>query len=139
MNALFPGSFDPFTDGHANIVQRALLLFDTVVIAVGMNSDKHYLFPHEERVHQIAIRYATEVRVRVVGYSDMTVDCCTRNDCAVIIRGVRNAQDWEYESMVAAVNQKLDPNIETILLPAAAALRDVSSTLEREKLLHQNM
>lgn len=136
MLVLFPGSFDPFTDGHANIVKRALQLFDGVVVAVGENSDKRYLFSSEERVQKIAERYADEPRVRVVCYSDMTVDCCRRCGCGAIVRGVRNAQDWEYEATVAAVNQRLAPDIETVLLPADADLRDISSTLEREKLLH---
>lgn len=136
MLVLFPGSFDPFTDGHANIVKRALRLFDGVVVAVGENSDKRYLFSSEERVQKIAERYADEPRVRVVCYSDMTVDCCRRSGCGAIVRGVRNAQDWEYESTVAAVNQRLASDIETVLLPADTDLRDISSTLEREKLLH---
>lgn len=138
MLALFPGSFDPFTDGHDNVVQRALRLFDAVVVAVGENSDKHYMFSSEDRVRRIAERYVSEPRVRVVCYSDMTVDCCRRNGCGAIVRGVRNAQDWEYEATVAAVNQRLAPDIETVLLPADSHLRDVSSTLEREKLMHQS-
>lgn len=138
MFVLFPGSFDPFTDGHDNIVRRALRLFDKVVVAVGENSDKHYLFPSEERVRQIAARYADEPRVSVVRYDDMTVDCCRRNGCQAILRGVRNARDWEYEATVAAVNQRMAPDIETLLMPADGDLRDVSSTLEREKLLHSS-
>ena len=136
MLVFFPGSFDPFTDGHDNIVRRALRLFDGVVVAVGENSDKKYLFSAEERVRQIAERYADEPRVSVVQYSDMTVDCCRRCGCGAIVRGVRNERDWDYEATVAAVNQRLAPDIETVLLPADADLRDISSTLEREKLLH---
>lgn len=136
MLVLFPGSFDPFTDGHDNIVRRALRLFDAVVVAVGENSDKQCLFSPEERVALVKQRYAAEPRVSVVCYSDLTVDCCHRCGCSAIVRGVRNATDWEYEATVAAVNQQLAPDIETLLLPADAELRNVSSTLERERLLH---
>ncbi|KWW30073.1 MAG: pantetheine-phosphate adenylyltransferase [bacterium P3] len=136
MKVLFPGSFDPFTEGHSNIVCRALRLFDSVVVAVGENSDKDCLFPASEREEQISRRYAGEPRVSVVRYSDMTVDCCRRNGCGAIVRGVRNARDLEYEQTVAAVNHRLAPEIDTLLFPADPALRDVSSTLERERLLH---
>lgn len=136
MRVLFPGSFDPFTDGHANIVDRALRLFDELVVAVGENSDKTYMFSAEERVRKIAERYADEPRVTVIGFNGMTVDCCRCNGCTAIVRGIRNAKDWEYEATVAAVNQRLAPEIETILLPADSHLRDVSSTLEREKIMH---
>lgn len=134
--ALFPGSFDPFTEGHDNIVCRALRLFDGVVVAVGVNSDKHYYFPIDERVRAIQQRYADNPRVSVVSFNDMTVDCCRRCGCSVIVRGVRNAADWDYEQTVAAVNHSLAPDIETIILPADDKLRDISSTLRREQLLH---
>ena len=85
MRVLFPGSFDPFTEGHDNVVRRALRLFDGVVVAVGENSDKRYLLTAEERVGQIAARYVEEPRVEVVQYSDMTVDCCRRCGCGAIV------------------------------------------------------
>lgn len=136
MIALFPGSFDPFTSGHDDIVRRSLHLFDEVVVAVGVNSDKHYMFSADERVASIRQRYSDEPRVRVVQFSDMTVDCCRREGAGVIVRGVRNAKDMAYEQTVAAVNFRLAPEIETVMLLADPALVDVSSTLEREKLTH---
>jgi len=134
---LFPGSFDPFTTGHKNIVDRALRLFDKVVIAVGVNSDKHYMFPVEERIRRIQDYFPGEGRVEVVSYSDMTVDLCRRVGAQCILRGVRNTQDMEYEQTVAAVNRTLAPDIDTVILLADTAYKDISSTLERERLLHQ--
>lgn len=134
--ALFPGSFDPFTDGHEALVKRALLLFDNIVIAVGMNSDKQYMFPTEERVKMIEKRFNGDKRIKVVSYSDMTVDCCRREGAGFIVRGVRNTKDFEYEQTVAAVNRNLAPDIDTVLMLSDLEYKDVSSTLEREKLLH---
>lgn len=134
--ALFPGSFDPFTVGHEALVRRALALFDRVVIAVGQNSDKHYMFSAQERVEKARLFFANDERVQVVAYSDMTVDCCRRMGATFILRGLRNAADLEYEMKVAAVNRALAPEIETVTLLADADMADVSSTLERERMLH---
>ena len=135
--ALFPGSFDPFTGGHEALVRRALLLFERVVIAVGVNSDKQYMFTTAERVEAIEKRFAGNERVKVVCYSDMTVDCCRRESAGFILRGVRNTKDFEYEQTVAAVNRSLAPDIDTVMLLADLEYMDVSSTLEREKLQHR--
>ena len=135
--AIFPGSFDPFPQGHAILVARVLNLFDAVVVAVGVNSDKNYMFSAQQRVEAIQQRYKEDSRVRVVAFSDMTVDCCRREGAGVIVRGVRNAQDMQYEQTVAAGNHRLAPEIETVLLLADPELVDVSSTLEREKLMHK--
>lgn len=136
--ALFPGSFDPFTIGHEALVRRCLALFDEVVVAVGVNSDKHYMFTADERVEKVASFFRGESRVRVVQYDDMTVDCCRREHAGVIVRGVRNVADMEYERRVAAVNHSLAEDIETIILFAAPEMVDVSSTRERELLLHKS-
>lgn len=134
--ALFPGSFDPFTVGHEALVRRALRLFDGVVIAVGVNSDKHYMFSQEERVRRIRELFAGNEAVRVCHFADMTIDCCRRNGARFIVRGIRNAADFEYEKTVAAVNHRLAPDIETVLLMAEPGMEEVSSTIERERLLH---
>lgn len=134
--ALFPGSFDPFTDGHEALVVRALTLFDEVVIAVGVNSDKQYMFTTEERVSMIEKRFAGDERIKVVSYRDMTVDCCLREGAGFILRGVRDTKDFEYEQTVAAVNRNLAPDIDTVILLADLEYKDVSSTIEREKLKH---
>ncbi len=135
--AVFPGSFDPFTAGHEAIVRRALALFDRIVIAVGVNTDKQYMFTTEERMAKIRSLFADEERVTAVSYNDMTVDLCRRVEARFILRGIRNAKDLEYEQTIAAVNKTLNPDIETILLLADDAHRDISSTLIREQMAHQ--
>ncbi len=135
--ALFPGSFDPFTSGHAAIVQRALALFDHIVVAVGVNTDKKYMFTSQQRMQKIRDSFPNDSRVEVVEYSDMTVDLCKRVGAHFILRGIRNAKDLEYEQTIAAVNKALAPDIETVLLLADDKHRDISSTLIREQLAHQ--
>ncbi len=136
--ALFPGSFDPFTAGHEAIVRRALALFDTIYIAVGVNTDKKYMFSIEERLKIIRDFFPDDKRIETVSYSGMTVDLCHQLNTRFIIRGIRNAADLDYEQTIAAVNQTLDPKIETILLLADNQHRDISSTLIREQLSHQS-
>ena len=136
--ALFPGSFDPFTHGHEAIVRRALSLFDKIYIAVGVNTDKHYMFTPEQRLNRILAFFPDEPRVEVVTYSDMTVDLCRRLGVQFILRGIRNAEDFAYEQTVAAVNHTLDPTIDTVILLADTEHQDISSTIERERLSHQN-
>ena len=135
--ALFPGSFDPFTAGHEAIVRRALALFDTIYIAVGVNTDKKYMFSIEERLKIIRNFFPDDKRIEPVSYSGMTVDLCHQLNTRFIIRGIRNAADLDYEQTIAAVNQTLDPQIETILLLADNQHRDISSTLIREQMAHQ--
>ncbi len=136
--ALFPGSFDPFTAGHEAIVRRALALFDKIYIAVGVNTDKKYMFSIEERLKIIRNFFPDDKRIEPVSYSGMTVDLCHQLNTRFIIRGIRNAADLDYEQTIAAVNQTLDPQIETILLLADSQHRDISSTLIREQLSHQS-
>lgn len=134
--ALFPGSFDPFTKGHEAILRRMLPLFDRVVVAVGVNSEKNCMFSPEERVQRIRQMLADCPTVDVTAYSDMTVDLCHRLGAKCIIRGIRTAEDFEYEQLVASVNRQQDPSIETLLVMADADHIKISSTLEREKLTH---
>lgn len=135
--ALFPGSFDPFTTGHEAILRRVLPLFDKVVVAVGVNSDKKYMFTVEERMARIREMLNDCPTVEVTSYSGMTVDLCHWLGAKVIIRGIRTAKDFDYEQTIAAVNRLQDPSIETLLLLADPEHVDISSTLEREKLSHQ--
>ncbi|MBR1549144.1 MAG: pantetheine-phosphate adenylyltransferase [Bacteroidales bacterium] len=136
--ALFPGSFDPFTAGHETILRRVLPLFDKVVVAIGVNSEKHYMFSVEQRIEKIRHMLADCPTVDVTSYSGMTVDLCHRLGAKVIIRGIRTAKDFEYEQTVAAVNRLQDPSIETLLVMADPDHINISSTLEREKLTHNN-
>ena len=128
---LFPGSFDPFTLGHADIVERALVFFDKVVIAIGYNENKVGWVPVEERLSTIRKLYADEPRVIVESYTGLTVDFAKEHGITVIIRGVRTTIDFEYEMQLADVNRQLT-GIDTIFLPASPQLASLSSTVVRE-------
>lgn len=134
--ALFPGSFDPFTKGHEAVLRRVLPLFDKVVVAVGVNSDKHCMFSTEERMERIREAMKDCPTVEVTSYSGMTIDLCHQVGAKVIIRGIRTAADFEYEQLIASVNRTQDPTIETLLVMADAEHQNISSTLEREKISH---
>jgi len=142
--ALFPGSFDPFTAGHEAVLRRVLPLFDKVVVAVGINSDKmnvdHSAGGHlsvDERVDRIRKMMQDCPNVEVTSYTGMTIDLCHRVGAQCMIRGIRTAADFEYEQTIASVNRKLDPKIETLLVMADSDHINISSTLERERMLHE--
>ena len=130
-SVLFPGSFDPFTLGHADIVKRALCLFDEVVIAVGYNENKTGWIPVEERVNAIRKLYADESRVKVESYTGLTADFAKEHGITAIVRGVRTTADFEFEMQLADVNRQLT-GIETILLPATPQLASLTSSIVRE-------
>lgn len=134
--ALFPGSFDPFTKGHEAILRRVLPLFDKVVVAVGVNTEKHCMFSPEERMQRIRKAMKDCPTVEVTSYSGMTIDLCHQVGAKVIIRGIRTAADFEYEQLIASVNRTQDSTIETLLVMADAEHQNISSTLERERLTH---
>ena len=128
--ALFPGSFNPFTIGHANIVSRALNLFDKVIIGIGVNSEK----PQEnisKNLKEIETRYANEPRVKVITYSTLTADVVEKENATCIIRGIRNNVDLNYESEIAQVNYTLF-KVETVFLLASPQLKEISSSIVRE-------
>ena len=129
--ALFPGSFDPFTKGHADIVTRALALFDEIIVAVGYNEQKPGWMPVEERVEKIRQIYANEPRVKVESYTGLTVEFAKEKGVNAIVRGVRTASDFEYELQMADVNKQLT-GIETVLLPASPQFASLSSSVVRE-------
>lgn len=131
---IFTGSFDPFTIGHDSIVRRALPLFDRIVIGVGVNESKRYMYPAAERVAAIAALYAAEPRIKVKEYSDLTVDFARRESAGFIIKGVRSVRDFEYEREQADINRHLS-DVETLLLYAEPHLASVSSSMVRE-LMH---
>lgn len=132
--AIFTGSFDPFTIGHDSIVQRALPLFDAIVIAVGHNEHKKGMFSVEERVERIEKHYANEPKIEVVSYSDLTVDVAQRVGANVIIKGVRSFKDFEYERQQAEINKKMG-DIETLFLCSDPQFESISSSIVRE-LIH---
>uniref|UniRef100_A0AB33IWW7 Phosphopantetheine adenylyltransferase n=2 Tax=unclassified Prevotella TaxID=2638335 RepID=A0AB33IWW7_9BACT len=131
---IFVGSFDPFTIGHADIVRRALPLFDRVVIGVGVNERKQYMYSTDVRVDTIKQIYAGEAKIEVKAYSDLTIDFAHREQARFIIKGVRSLKDFEYEREQADVNRKIG-DVETILLYADPTLASISSSLVRE-LIH---
>ena len=135
--ALYPGSFDPFTAGHEAIVRRGLALFDKIYVAIGVNTDKQYMFSVKERLERIKTCFDDEPRIEAIEYCGMTVDLCHQLCIRFILRGIRDAKDLEYEQTIAAVNHTLDPDIETVLLVADSQHRDISSTIIREQLAHQ--
>lgn len=131
MTAIFTGSFDPYTIGHHDIVHRALPLFDHIVIGIGVNERKQYMFSTEERLKTIAEIYCDEPKVSVETYNDLTVDFAHRMGAHYIIKGVRSVKDFEYEREQADINRQLS-GIETLLLFASPELASVSSSLVRE-------
>ena len=134
MTAIFTGSFDPFTVGHDDIVRRALPLFDRIIIGVGVNERKRYMFTTEQRVQAIASLYADEPKIEVKAYTDLTVDFARREGAKFIIKGVRSVKAFEYEREQAAINRRIG-GVETLLLYADARHESVSSSMVRE-LIH---
>lgn len=128
--ALFPGSFNPFTVGHANIVSRALNLFDKVIIGIGINSEKSQE-NIAKNLKEIEDRYANEPRVKVITYSTLTADVVEKENATCIIRGIRNNVDLNYESEIARANYTLF-GVETVFLLASPELKEISSSLVRE-------
>lgn len=133
--AIFPGSFDPFTIGHENIVTRGLSLFDSIIIAVGYNSSKKYLFSVSQRVDLIKAQFDDEPRVSVESYTDLTVDFAIRKNATYILRGLRTAADFEYERAIAQVN-RLMTNIDSVFLLTTPEHTPVNSSIIRDILKH---
>lgn len=129
--AIFPGSFDPFTIGHYDIVMRGLALFDQIIIGIGHNSNKHSTFPLEERLQNIQQAFANEPRVKVVAYQGLTIDFAATHHAQCILRGVRSVQDFEYERNIADANKQLC-GIETVLVYTRPEYAHISSSLVRE-------
>ena len=129
--AIFPGSFDPFTIGHYDIVIRGLNIFDEIIIAIGRNSSKTGTFPIEERLSDIQHIFANQPRVKVDVYDGLTVDYAHQNQINTILRGVRSVQDFEYERNIAEANRQLS-GIETVLLYTRPEYAHISSSLVRE-------
>ncbi len=130
--AVFPGSFDPITNGHVDIVSRGLAVFDEVIVAILVNSEKRPLFTTEERVEIIREVYKGEPRVRVDTFSGLLVDYAMKVGASVIVRGLRAISDFEFEFQLALMNRRLNPRIETVFIMAAESYSYVSSRLVKE-------
>ncbi|MFC4268611.1 pantetheine-phosphate adenylyltransferase [Polaribacter marinivivus] len=129
--AIFPGSFDPITLGHLDIIERGVKLFDELIIAIGVNADKKYMFSLEERKKFIEDSFKDEPKIKVVTYKGLTVDFCLKNNVDFILRGLRNPADFEFEKAIAHTNRDLAP-IETVFLLTAAKTSYISSSIVRD-------
>ncbi|MFS4482161.1 pantetheine-phosphate adenylyltransferase [Hyunsoonleella sp. 2307UL5-6] len=129
--AIFPGSFDPLTLGHYDIIKRGITLFDEIIVAIGVNSSKKYMFSLKERQQFIMDAFKGEPKVKVVTYEGLTVDFCQKNDVEFILRGLRNPADFEFEKAIAHTNRDLAP-IETIFLLTSADTSYIASSIVRD-------
>ena len=130
--AVFPGSFDPITRGHHDIIRQALPLFDKIVVAVGVNANKNYMFPIEQRIDWIAQSFAGDARIEVKSYDGLTVRFCESEGAQFILRGLRNPADFEFEKAVAQANRKLATGIETVFFLTAAEYAYISSSIVKD-------
>ena len=129
--AIFPGSFDPITLGHYDIIKRGITLFDEIIVAIGINADKKYMFTLEERQKFIEDTFADEPRIKVMTYEGLTVDFCQKIDVEFILRGLRNPADFEFEKAIAHTNRDLAP-IETVFLLTSARTSYIASSIVRD-------
>lgn len=133
--AIFPGTFDPFTVGHQSIVERALPLVDRMIVAVGVNTQKKPLITVDKRLQMIDDIFADEPKVEVKSYSGLTMDFAKEVGATTIVRGVRNALDFEYESSIARVNYKIS-GVDSVFLLTLEEHSSISSTIVRDLLIH---
>lgn len=131
---LFPGTFDPITIGHLDIINRSLPLFDKLVIGIGRNANKEPMFTEEQRLDWIREIYKDNPKVDAVVYEGLTIRCCQQVGAHFILRGIRYVNDFEYEKAIADMNRSLDKNIETIFLTCLPQYTSVASTLVRDVL-----
>lgn len=129
---LFPGTFDPLTLGHVDIINRALPLFDKLVVGIGANSSKQPMFSNEQRLNWIAEIFKGDNRVYATVYDGLTIDYCRQIDAKFILRGIRYVSDFEYEKTIADANRAMDPTIETIFLTGEPKYTSVASTIVRD-------
>ena len=130
--AVFPGSFDPITTGHIDLVKRALPLFDEIIIAIGINSQKQTLFDLEKRRNWILQVFEDEPRIKVDSFEGLTVHYCKKAGAHYIIRGLRNASDFDYEKTISQLNHIVGESVETVFLISRPEFSHISSTIVRE-------
>ena len=131
--AVFPGSFDPITNGHEDIIRRAIPLFDEIIVAIGVNADKKYMFTLDERKRFIEETFKDEPKIKVETYQGLTIEYCKEKDAQFILRGLRNPADFEFEKAIAHTNRVLS-KIETVFLLTAASTSYISSSIVRDVL-----
>ena len=133
--AIFPGSFDPITLGHEDIIRRGITLFDEIVIAIGVNAEKKYMFSLEERKRFIEETFKDEPKISVITYEGLTIDLCKKINANLILRGLRNPADFEFEKAIAHTNRRMS-KIETVFLLTAAKTSFISSSIVRDVIRH---
>ncbi|MXN90257.1 pantetheine-phosphate adenylyltransferase [Flavobacterium sp. Sd200] len=131
--AVFPGSFDPITLGHYDIIKRGISLFDKVIVAIGVNAEKKYMFDLEDRLSFIREAFKDEPKIEVITYQGLTIDLCKKVGAKFILRGLRNPADFEFEKAIAHTNRQLS-KIETVFLLTAAKTSYISSSIVRDVL-----
>jgi len=129
--AVFPGSFDPITLGHVDLIYRGLEIFDEIIIAIGVNADKKQLFSLEDKIQQIINTFVNEPRIKVASYKGLTIDFCKSVNSKYILRGLRNSSDFNYEQSIAQTNSSLS-SIESVFLISSPQLTHISSTIVRD-------
>lgn len=130
--AIFPGSFDPITKGHEDIILRAAGMYDKIIVAMGTNTSKKYLFDEAQRLQWIQDCFKNSSNIEVKKYQGLTIDFAKAENANYIVRGLRNSIDFEYEKSIAEMNKKMAPNIDTILLYTKTDYAAISSTIIRE-------
>jgi pantetheine-phosphate adenylyltransferase len=130
--ALFPGSFDPFTKGHENVVQKALNLFDEIVVGIGINSNKKSMYSQESREKHIRSLFENNSKIKVISYQKLSVDFCKDMHANFILRGLRDVKDFEYERSIALMNHELNNQIETVFLVTDPIFNHLNSSIIRE-------
>ncbi|HQE33984.1 pantetheine-phosphate adenylyltransferase [Flavobacterium alvei] len=134
--AIFPGSFDPITLGHEDIIRRGITLFDEIVIAIGVNAEKKYMFTLEERKHFLEDTFKDEPKISIITYEGLTIDLCKKIGANFILRGLRNPADFEFEKAIAHANRRMS-KIETVFLLTAAKTSFISSSIVRDVIRHK--
>lgn len=133
--AVFPGSFDPLTLGHTDVIDRALPLFEEIILAIGTNSDKNYMFSLKERLHFLKETYKDIPKVKVMTYKGLTVDFCKEQGADFLLRGLRSVQDLEFEKAIGQTNYKM-AGIDTVFLICSSGHSHISSTVVRDVIRH---
>ena len=129
--AIFPGSFDPITIGHLDIVKRGIKIFDEIIIAIGNNTNKKYMFSKEKRVELVQVTFSAYDNIKIVSYEGLTVDFCKKNNIEFVIRGLRNPADFEFEKSIALTNREMT-GIETIFFLTSPENSFISSSIVRD-------
>jgi pantetheine-phosphate adenylyltransferase len=130
--AVFPGSFDPITVGHVNIINRAVSLFEKIIIGIGNNMQKQYMFPVEKREEWIKKSFMDNSKIEVIKYDGLTINFCRHHNARYIIRGLRNSNDFEFEQAIAQMNKAMAHDIETVFIPCDPKFTAVASSIVRD-------